>query len=61
MKKIRMVDKLEIHLTEDPINFIVQNRYSEIFPETNYVLALTSQIHFLMKHWCKKTKELRIT
>lgn len=32
MKKIRMVDKLEIHLTEDPMT-IVQNTYSETFPE----------------------------
>lgn len=55
MKKIRMVDKLESHLTEDPINSIVQNTY-KIFPETNSVLALTSQIHFLMKYWCKKSK-----
>lgn len=51
-----MADKLEIHLTEDPVNYIVQNTYSEIFPKTNSVLALTSQIHFLMKHWCKKSE-----
>lgn len=60
MKKIRMVDKLETHLTEDPINSTVQNTYSEIFPKTNSILALTSQIHFLTKHWCTKSKNSRV-
>lgn len=61
MKKTRMVDKLEIHLTEDSISAIVENTYTETFPNTNSIPALTSQIHFLMKHWCKKFKELRVT
>lgn len=59
MKKMRMVDKLETHLTED-LNSTVQNTYSEIFPEINSVLALTSQTHFLTKHWCKKSKSLEL-
>jgi len=45
-----LVDKLELDLTEDPMNSIVQSTYNGIFPETNSVLALVAQIYFSTQH-----------